>query len=111
MDVHIHGSVTKALRERSVDILTAQEDGADELEDPPLLLRATELGCVLVTQDDDFLAIAPLFLQSGLTFNGVIYSHQQKITLRQMIEDLELIAKLSESGDLIDQVEYLPWSR
>jgi predicted nuclease of predicted toxin-antitoxin system len=53
MDVHIRRAVTSALRLRSVDVLTAQEDGAAELDDDRLLQRATELGRVLVSQDED----------------------------------------------------------
>jgi hypothetical protein len=36
---------------RSVDVLTAQEDGASELDNDRLLQRATDLGRVLVSQD------------------------------------------------------------
>jgi hypothetical protein len=36
---------------RSVDVLTAQEDGASELDKDRLLQRATDLGRVLVSQD------------------------------------------------------------
>ena len=55
MDVHVRRAVTTGLRLRGVDILTAQEDGAGEFDDPRLLDRATELGRVLLTQDDDLL--------------------------------------------------------
>ncbi len=55
MDVHIRRAVTSALRLRSIDVLTAQEDGAAELDDDRLLERATELGRVLVSQDEDLL--------------------------------------------------------
>jgi hypothetical protein len=48
MDVHIRRAVTSALRLRSIDVLTAQEDGAAEFNDDRLLERATELGRVLV---------------------------------------------------------------
>ena len=41
-------AVTTALRLRSVDVLTAQEDGAATLDDDRLLQRATELGRILV---------------------------------------------------------------
>ncbi len=55
MDVHIKRAVTVGLRVRGVDFLTAQENGAAELEDPALLDRATELKRVLFSQDDDLL--------------------------------------------------------
>ena len=58
MDVHIPRAITLGLRMRNVDVLTAQEDGADILPDPNLLDRATQLDRVIFTFDDDFLAEA-----------------------------------------------------
>ena len=55
MDVHVHAAITEGLRLRGVDVLTAQEDGGRRLRDPALLDRATALGRVLFTQDDDLL--------------------------------------------------------
>ncbi|MCC6392358.1 MAG: DUF5615 family PIN-like protein [Bryobacterales bacterium] len=52
MDVHVPGAVTMSLRMRGIDVLTAQEDGSATLDDSTLLKRATELGRILVTQDD-----------------------------------------------------------
>jgi hypothetical protein len=55
MDVHVRRAVTAALRLRSIDVLTAQEDGSAESADDVLLKRATELVRVLVSQDEDLL--------------------------------------------------------
>jgi len=49
MDVHVHRAITDRLRQCRVDVLTAQEDGADRLDDDELLDR------VLFTFDDDLL--------------------------------------------------------
>ena len=46
MDVRVPRAVTNGLR-RGVRVVTAQEDGTAELEDPPLVDRATELACPL----------------------------------------------------------------
>jgi predicted nuclease of predicted toxin-antitoxin system len=54
-DVHIRHAVTDGLRLREVDVVTAQEDGASELSDPQLLDRATVLGRILFTHDNDLL--------------------------------------------------------
>jgi len=51
MDVHIPIAITEGLRRRSIDVLTSQEDGTAELDDEPLLTRATELGRLLFTQE------------------------------------------------------------
>jgi predicted nuclease of predicted toxin-antitoxin system len=59
MDVHIPAAVTAGLRRRGVDVTTSQEDGTRESDDESLLPRAIELGRLLVTQDNDFLPIAP----------------------------------------------------
>jgi predicted nuclease of predicted toxin-antitoxin system len=93
MDVHVPRAVTIALRLRSVDVLTAQEDGAAQFDDDRLLARATELGRVLVSQDEDLLHERVRRLREGEDFAGVVYSHQLRVTIGQLVEDLELIAK------------------
>src|SRR5277367_4966156 len=65
MDVHVPRAVTTALRLRSIDVLTAQEDGAAQLDDDQLLQRATVLGRVLVSQDADLLREATRRLRDG----------------------------------------------
>ena len=109
MDVHVRRPVTTGLRRRAVEVLTAQEDGTATLEDDELLDRALELGRVLFTQDDDLLNEAARRQQSGRSFAGVIYAHQQNITVRQTIEDLELIAKACEPEEFENRVVYLPF--
>src|SRR5437660_12413631 len=55
-DVHAGGAICKQLRRRGVDVLTAQDDGADELLDDALLERATQQRRVLFTHDQRFRA-------------------------------------------------------
>ena len=86
MDVHIRRAVTLGLRVRGVDILTAQEDGAGEFDDPRLLDRASELGRVLFTHDDDLLREAARRQEIGEEFAGVVYAHQLNINVGQCIE-------------------------
>lgn len=108
MDVHVRRAVTEALRERAVDVLTAQTDGTTELSDPDLLDRATELGRVLFSQDEDLLAEATRRQRGGIPFPGVVYAHQLKVTVGQCVNDLEIIAKTSDPADLANRVEFLP---
>ena len=110
MDVHVRRAVTAGLRLREVDVLTAQEDGAAELEDPALLDRATELNRVLFSQDDDLLREANKRQQTGEHFAGVIYAHQLNITVGRCIDDLELIAKATEPDEWLNNTVYLPLS-
>jgi predicted nuclease of predicted toxin-antitoxin system len=55
MDEHVKSAVSRALRQRGINVITAQEDGSDGLPDEELLDRASDLGRVLVTHDEDFL--------------------------------------------------------
>jgi hypothetical protein len=108
MDVHIPRAVTQALRNRGVDIITAQEDQARRLPDPDLLNRSTSLGRVLVTFDEDFLAQAHERQKQGTSFPGNVFGKPMNLTIGRIIQDLELLAMAAETDDLKDRVEYLP---
>ncbi len=108
MDHHVPRSITVGLRLRGVDILTAWEDNASELDDSALLDRATELNRVLFSQDDDLLTEATNRQREGITFCGVIYAHQLRVSIGVCIQNLELIAKAAEIKDLMNQVQFLP---
>lgn len=108
MDVHVRWAVTDGLRRRGVDVLTAQEDGSEQLDDSSLLDRASSLGRVLFSQDDDLLAEATRRQHAGESFAGLIYAHQLRITVGQTIRDLEVIAEIYEPQDIANRVDYLP---
>ncbi|MSP39852.1 MAG: hypothetical protein EXR70_15300 [Deltaproteobacteria bacterium] len=108
MDHHVPRAITIGLRLREINVLTAFEDKSDEMADPLLLNRATSLGRVLFTQDDDLLVEAVRRQRLGTVFAGVIYTHQLRATIRKCIDDLELIAKAAEPEDLVNQIFFLP---
>jgi hypothetical protein len=108
MDHHVPRPITSGLRLRGVDVLTAAEDGAALLPDPDLLDRATSLGRVLFSQDQDLLAEATYRQTAGVPFAGVIYARQRRVTIGVCVHDLEIIALVSEPSDLEGRVIYLP---
>lgn len=108
MDHHIPKAITVGLRLRNVDVVTAYEDGSDQLDDVLLLKRAHELGKALFTQDDDLLEEAAKCQREGTPFSGVIYAHQLRVTIGACVQDLEIIAKNGEPEDLKNQVVFLP---
>jgi rRNA-processing protein FCF1 len=108
MDHHIPKAITVGLRLRDVDVLTAREDGTDQLTDDLLLKRAHELNRALFTQDDDLLDEAAKCQREGVSFSGVIYGHQLRVTIGICVQDLEIIAKNGEPKDLENQVIFLP---
>ena len=109
MDHNVPRAITVGLRLRGVDVITAYEDGADNMDDSLLLDRATELGRVLFTHDDDLLAEATKRQQEDTPFGGVIYVHQMGTTIGACISNLELILNIGEPEDLLNRVQFLPF--
>ena len=108
MDHHVPRAITNGLRLRGVDVRTAQEDGSALLPDDQLLDRASELGRVLFSMDDDLLVIAAERQTSGEPFRGVVYAHQLRVTIGRCVQDLALLAEAAEPAELEAQVVYLP---
>lgn len=111
MDVHIPQAVTEQLRRRNVDVLTAIEDSAAQFEDEAMLIRATELQRLLVTQDIRFCTRAETWQAMGRHFAGLAFAHQLSITIGQFVTDLELIATASGDEECDDQIFRLPLQR
>lgn len=111
LDHHVKLEITKGLRHRQVDVLTAYEDSAHQLGDPALLDRAMQLHRVLFTQDDDLLREATRRQEANIGFAGVIYVHQNNLSIGQCIDELELIAGVFESEEMLNWIEYLPLKR
>lgn len=108
MDVQVPLAITLGLRRRGIDVLTAQRDGSAEFPDPELLDRASSLGRILFTRDQDLLAEAAKRLREGRSFATVVFARQLNVSIGQCISDLELIAKLGTPDEAKDQVVYLP---
>ena len=108
MDHHVPNAITLGLRLREVDVLTAYEDRTSELNDAALLDRASELGRVLFTRDDDLLAEASQRQRREIIFQGIIYAHQLRVSVGRCVQDLEVIAKAGEPEDLRNAVVFLP---
>jgi len=50
MDHNVPRAITVGLLLRGIDVITAYEDGADEMDDSALLGRVTQLGRILFTR-------------------------------------------------------------
>ncbi len=108
MDVHVPIAITRALRRRGHDVLTAQEDGTCRLPDPELLDRAHQLGRMLFTRDEDFLEETAERMKSGTAFASVIYAHQFT-ALGVCVTDIDLLLSAAASDDAENQLFHLPF--
>jgi hypothetical protein len=109
MDHQVSRAITMGVRRQGIDVLTAFEDRADRLRDPELLDRATALGRVLFSQDEDLLAEAARRQAAGIAFAGVIYAHPLRVPVGICIRDLTMIGLAGEQEDMRDQVLHLPF--
>ena len=98
MDVHIPYAITTQSRLRGIDVLTSQEDGTQELDDSKLLDRASALGKILVTQDDDLLREASARQKQGRPFVGVVCARAMRVTIGQFVVGLDLLARVFAPG-------------
>lgn len=108
MDVHIPVAITEQLRRRDVDVLTAIEEGTNELSDNQLLGVTTAEGRVIFTHDIRFKALAEQWQREGKRFAGLVYGHAEGGSIGQYVRDLELIAKASEPAEWLNVIAYLP---
>ena len=108
MDVHVPAAITAGIRRRGIEVLTSQEDGSRRAADDELLGRATELGRIFVSQDEDLLGIAHEWQRGHRSFAGLIFAHQQGASIGRCIEDLELIARCMSAEETASNVIYLP---
>jgi len=108
LDHHVPRAIALGLRLRGVDLVTAAEDAAAELDDSALMDRASELGRVLVTFDDDLLAEADRRHQANRPFSGLVFAHPLRVPIGVCIRNLELVAKSGEPDEVCSSVLFLP---
>lgn len=111
MDVHVPAAITRQLRRRGIDVVTAQEDERGEALDVEILARATELRRLVFTHDVLFRVEAENWQRAGREFAGLLFGAQLGGTIGQYVEDLALIAQASETNEWCNVVQFLPFHR
>ena len=108
MNHQFRASVTRGLRQRSIDVVTTLDDGTERQADEWLLARATQLSRVLVTHDKGFLKMASEWPTSGRDFASIAFAVQKSLDDGKAIEYLELIANVMTLEEMRNRVEYVP---
>ena len=103
LDEHLSPAIAKQLRRRGISVYTLQE--LDLLGDTDInhLARATEMGCVLCTCDEDYLALAA----QGISHAGIVFGNQFKHGVGEWVKGLVLICAVYSADDMLNHVEYL----
>jgi hypothetical protein len=103
LDESVDPAVADGLRRRGVDVTTSQ--GAELLgaEDGTQLEHALAESRVLVTHDEDFLALA----RAGTEHAGIAYCHPEARSIGQIIAGLLLIGDCLSASEMRNHVEFL----
>jgi hypothetical protein len=107
-DVHVDYAIAGQLRQRQVDVLTAQEDSVDRLQDELLLEHASRLGRPLVTHDIRLTSMAEDWQRQDRPFCGVIFAHPMQVSIGRCVRDLEIIAQATDPEDWTSAIIRLP---
>lgn len=108
MDHNVPRAITLGLRLRNIDVLMAYKDKSHQVSDIDLLNRASDLGRILFTHDDDLLVEASHRQITGRLFNGVIYVHRNTLSIGQCIEQLLFVLEAGNEADVAQTVIFLP---
>lgn len=95
LDENIDQDIVDPLRLYGITVVTTEEAGMKgERNDVLQLAKATELGCVLLTHDRDFIeineAVNDLWLIEGTTHAGIIYIERGR-TIDRIVSELKRI--------------------
>jgi hypothetical protein len=103
LDESVDPAVAMGLRRRGADVTTSQETGLLNAPDIKQIYFAIGSGRILVTHDDDFLAL----VKSGLQHSGIAFCHAQLRSIGQMIAGLMLIRDCLTTADMQNHIEFL----
>jgi hypothetical protein len=110
-DENFDARIIKALRVRfnELDIITVQELGLIETDDPIILEVAGQYSRILLTHDAKTM---PMYayerMRNALPMPGLIVVHDQT-PLNRAIEDMSLILGAGQPKDFENQVIFVPW--
>ena len=102
-DQHVPWAVTQGLRQRGVDVLTAQEAGRCGLSDSDQLAFATAEGRVMMTHDPDYLELAA----KGVQHAGITFCYAIKHAPGPLVQALLIVHGVLDRDEMRNRVEYL----
>ena len=106
-DENVNPAVAEGLRRRSVDAWSAAEAVTLGLSDEEQLTYATQERAVLFTHDADLISIALIWTEQAKEHSGVIYVHQNSLSIGECIRRLKEYTDTLEAEDMKNRVEFL----
>lgn len=109
-DEDLHGAIVRGLRRRepSIDLIRVRDVHPSRTPDPVVLEWAATEGRIVITQDEStMVGYAWDRVRVGLPMSGVLV-RGHRVSIRQAIDDLLLIAQCGTAEEFNDQVKFLP---
>jgi len=110
IDQNLDHRILRGLKRRipQLDAVTALEIGMSEATDAELLAWAAQAGRIVITHDCKTMpAHAAVKLSKGESIAGICVA-LRRLSLHQVIEDLELMITCSDNDEWINVIRYLP---
>ncbi|MBN2543810.1 DUF5615 family PIN-like protein [bacterium] len=92
-DENVNYKIVMGLRRRGVEITTVQELNKSNEDDESLLEFASANDAVFFTHDDDLVRIATEWGLQGKEYQGIIFVHQQKLSIGEIIRRIKLLVE------------------
>lgn len=103
-DENVNIAIVEGLKRRGVEVLSAFDTGNLGLSDDEQLKYAKEEMAVIFTHDDDFLSMVA---ESGVEHCGIIYVHQQHLSIGECIRRLKTIVETIPPEEMRNRVLFL----
>ena len=99
IDENLSPEIVKQLRMHGIDVIRGPL-GAD---DPRHLERATGMGRVLCTSDDDFIKLAA----QGIEHAGIIWGEQADHSIGDWVKYLQLVYAVQSADEMVNSINYV----
>jgi len=103
LDEHVPHAVAKGLRRLGIDVTTSTDAGLLGASDADQSAYALAQKRVILSEDDDFLALAA----TGVEHAGLAYCRQNSRSIGEIVRALELIWEAYEPDEMRNRVEFL----
>jgi len=103
-DENVNVAIVDGLKRRGVESWSALEKGKRGLSDEEQLNYALQERATIFTHDDDFLSMA---MDSEIEHYGIIYVHQQHLSIGECIRRLKAIVETTSSEEMHNRILFL----
>jgi predicted nuclease of predicted toxin-antitoxin system len=103
LDENLNAAIADALRRDGIEVTTTPEVGLIGASDEVQIEFAISQYRVIVTHDDDFVAIH----RSGVQHTGIVYCNQNLRSIGEIVRFLILIWEVLTPEDMRNQLEFI----